>query len=308
MEQGIQMGVVEWNIPGIGEPMMRGDLILDLCRKVKATGNDTSMELSSNGTMFSEDHIEGFVKAGLDRIHVSLDSPKADIHDMLRDSPGAFESVIFMLDRFNMVKKTLKKKKPVINIDMVLTSKNYDSLPDMVRLCKKYDLEYISINPLRVDTGNQETIESKGLRLDSIMTKRFFHDYEKLILKNELQINLNGYGDTEHGIVSESAEGFDSMSVDLPEKNISVATSPCFEPWTTMSINYLGDVGFCTSCGHWDDAPNIRGKKLKDIWFGQKFNEVRRRILENKPYGICFHCGVKEVRKSISHYLKKDGN
>jgi len=302
VNQGIKMGVADWDIPGNGEPLSRSKLILKLFKAIKNESSDSFCKITTNGSLFTEYIIKEFVKIGVDRISFSLDSPNEETHDFLRRKKGIFKNVIHALERFNHWKSIFKSDKPKINFNTVLTSKNYNQLTELVDLASKFKVEFISLNPLRVSKYNLDEVMHSNLRLNSKQKEDTIKKIQ--LIKKNVPLRLNGFEQLEMGaIVSKSAEGFDNNPSESSNFKNSFLNSPCFEPWLTMSINYKGDVGYCTSCGEWEKAENIKDKSLEDIWRGGSFKYVRSCMLQHKPLESCFGCGIKIVRKNVKREL-----
>ena len=78
----------------------------------------------------------------------------------------------------------------------------------------------------------------------------------------------------------------------------------CFAPFYSISVGGIGDVGRCASAIRGKNRYFIQGKNLKDVWFGEYFEEARRLCLENKPVGDeCDHCGVVTQRYILHRRL-----
>jgi MoaA/NifB/PqqE/SkfB family radical SAM enzyme len=79
-----------------GEPLLRQD-IFELISSVR---EDEAVALMfSNGLLLTEENVRKLKDAGLDAIHVSIDSPNADINDALRRIPGCFDKAMAGLRR-----------------------------------------------------------------------------------------------------------------------------------------------------------------------------------------------------------------
>ncbi len=307
--QGIKLDVMEWWITGSGEPLSRSKLILKIFETVKKESPSSLCKVTTNGSLFTDDIIQKFVKIGVDNISISLDSPGEKTHDFLRGKKGIFKKVMYTLTGFNHWKNVFNSNKPKINFNTVLTSQNYNQLNKLVDLASKFGITNLSLNPLRISKSNIKRVTQSSLRLTSKQKKEAAKQIQliqKNITKKSTPLEFNGFEQLEMGaIVSKSAEGFDDkLSRSLNFKD-SFLNSPCFEPWLTMSFNYNGDVNYCTSCGYWKKAENIKDKSLKDIWFGDSFKYIRSCILQHKPSESCFGCGIKIVRKNIKRELDK---
>ncbi|MDT7888691.1 MAG: radical SAM protein [Desulfurococcales archaeon] len=75
-----------------GEPLARKDLLLELASRAVDRGIKTV--LSTNGTMIDRDIAKRIAEAGLSYVGISLDSTKAEWHDMFRGVRGSFEKAL----------------------------------------------------------------------------------------------------------------------------------------------------------------------------------------------------------------------
>ncbi len=74
-----------------GEPLLRKN-IGELINYTSSKGYIT--ELETNGLLLDRNRVRGLKKAGLNRVYVSLDSGKPDVHDRLRGIPGCYEKAL----------------------------------------------------------------------------------------------------------------------------------------------------------------------------------------------------------------------
>ncbi len=77
-----------------GEPLLRKN-IEELISYTSSKGYIT--ELETNGLLLDKERVRALKKAGLNRLWVSLDSSKPDVHDQLRGVPGCYEKVLIAL-------------------------------------------------------------------------------------------------------------------------------------------------------------------------------------------------------------------
>lgn len=79
-----------------GEPLLRPDLF-EVASYAKARG--VSIALATNGTLVDESMAERIVRAGFERVAISLDGADASTHDAFRQQVGAFDGAIAGLRR-----------------------------------------------------------------------------------------------------------------------------------------------------------------------------------------------------------------
>ena len=68
----------------------------------------------------------------------------------------------------------------------------------------------------------------------------------------------------------------------------------CYYPWYNISI--FSD-GRTAPCFLFHEGTNIENKSLKEIWFGDFFEDVRENFLEDKLKGVCKNCNAWNVEK-----------
>jgi radical SAM protein with 4Fe4S-binding SPASM domain len=75
------------------------------------------------------------------------------------------------------------------------------------------------------------------------------------------------------------------------------ASSLCFEPWWHMVIKVEGSVQPC--CLFDSKEENVKNKTLKEIWFGEYFNEIRENMINKKFSAFCSVCNAGQVAENI---------
>jgi hypothetical protein len=79
-------------------------------------------------------------------------------------------------------------------------------------------------------------------------------------------------------------------------------SAPCFRPWYLIGVKASGFAGCCST---FEDGEFINKKSLKDVWFGKKFNRIRKNMIDRKIPDYCSKCSVvvlmenREIRKRL---------
>jgi len=89
IDQSIELGTYNVSFEG-GEPTLRKD-IFDLISHIDK--NKATSHLITNGFLLTQAYVKKLKEAGLDYLHLSLDSPYPNIHDKFRGINGIFEKV-----------------------------------------------------------------------------------------------------------------------------------------------------------------------------------------------------------------------
>jgi len=298
VDEAAKLDVREWHIAGGGEPMFLPEITLPVMRRIKRYG--MLGIITTNGTLWNERIIEETVKIGWDRIHFSIDAPIAKIHDYLRGIPGTFKRVTRTIRKFNELKKKYHSEKPLLNINMVLSRKNYMFLPEMVKLAKKLKITFLFVDPLIVYSklGEQLKMKKEDLKRFQPFLKRAQELAKKFGIENNfsgLQSNLNEEliekSSKMNEVVEEDIKRMKKLKINRFLKDF--LTVPCYKPWFHMTIKCDGRV---TSC----DVPveggdNIREKSIKDVWNGEYFNWLRKSLLSRKIPEFCAQCNASHT-------------
>ena len=123
-----------------GEPLLWKD-IFDFIKLVKE--NDITATLGTNGTELNQRNVEKLSVIGIDKIFLSLDSHKEEVHNFLRGR-DVFRRTLNGL-------KLLNEHKIYTRIDCVLWKENYKNIEEFVNFCKDNDAEEVAFAwPVRV--------------------------------------------------------------------------------------------------------------------------------------------------------------
>ncbi len=298
VKESLNLGVKEWWFPGIGEPLMRKELLMCLINIIKSS-KDTYCKITSNGTLFDRSNIKNLIKKEIDEVSLSLDSTNFKIHDFLRGKDGTFQRLISTAQEFKKLKQRYKKELPVISLNFVLTQKNFSEFKDLINLAKELNIKKISINPLRIDSGNYNLITKEKLRLTKDKMKEIkkeipkIKDYAKI---KKIQFDINSIKELEiiHDLKEEKKtfQGYNQKK----EINQKIINASCHEPWYCFAIDPFGNITPCTSAGNENKIANVKKHLIKDIWIGKEFQNIRKSLLQNKPLKVCSKCLASLVR------------
>jgi radical SAM protein with 4Fe4S-binding SPASM domain len=300
VKEAIKMGVMDWELLGVGEALIKADATTEIIELVKKKTPISYFLLTTNGTLFTDEIIERIVKAGLDRIQFSIDGPNPEIHDYLRNKKGTFRSAISAIKKITAFKHELNKYTPILSINMVLNAKNFDKVDQMINLASKIGVEEIMITPMRVDPDNIRRIKKGNLIMSKKQIEEFHRnvsEYFQLAKKKKVRLQL---------LVTRGKEIIKGPTDDIIGDNFSnkFLCAPCYEPWYNLIIDPLGNVGPCiTSASFASKSLNVTKMSLKEIWYSKEFDEIRKKRLNKIPLPQCSHCTVTEMRKQIKNHL-----
>lgn len=150
-----------------GEVLMRPD-IFSLIKYVKDHYPSVVTHLNTNGLLLSRETIGRLIDIGPTTLGVSVDSPKAKIHNSLRGE-GVLERVVEALVYINEEKERRNAKFPMVNTLSILMDQTLETMPGMLDFCMKYKFSGICIQPyvcnsdLRGEKENEFWIKKERL-------------------------------------------------------------------------------------------------------------------------------------------------
>ena len=62
----------------------------------------------------------------------------------------------------------------------------------------------------------------------------------------------------------------------------------CNAPFTCISIAWNGDVHLC--CNYGDTVENMNGKSFQEVWQGERYSHLRKRVNSGNPPEQCVNC------------------
>jgi len=299
-----KMGVLEWQIAGGWEPMIRPAFMMELMRLIKKYNMYGC--LTTNGTLFKPEYIEELVRIGWDQILFSLEGSNAEVHDHLTGVDGSFDKSVEAMRLFAYWKKKLRKKQPIYSFHTVLTNRNYNRVGELVKWGADLKTCGVCFEPLNV-----WSVEGAKLKLNQKQKKEFQALLPEAIkLARTLGVSTNLESLNEGRFIDK--EDMDQVLVeDITERGKYAKTllsAPCFEPWLNLEIRASGHVVECRLNNFQDYAPRLHKKSLKEVWFGDYFNRVRRRMIRGTLPDYCKTCAsgiVINTRKLRRDLLSK---
>jgi len=195
----------------------------------------------------------------------------------------------------------LDKDQPYLGFNTVLNRLNYDKLDEMIELAYDVGFQLVYFEPIY---GGYLIKERLILNEDE---KKELKNYAKKakIKANKLKVATN----VDRFMRTELIDKSDFKNVVLREtKNSSnrFISAPCYQPWYLLGIKADGLAGCCST---FEVGEYIQKKTLKEVWFGNIFNEIRRDMLNKILPDYCSKCSVvvvmdnKGIRKNLKNKL-----
>jgi len=277
-----ELGVERWVIVGDGEPTYRLKDCLAVMRAVKSHGMRGSM--LTNGTMLTTESIREMTGMGWDHICISLDGPNPDINDNLRGVSGAFSRAVLTIERINRAKSEAGSLLPVLDIQTVITARNFTVLEDMIHLAAENGIGRVTFQPVVYHQGADRSLLLPVQDVQEL--KRSIPDVLRAAESRGVHTNLAAF--LERPMI-EHANSMTRLLVPERIPEHPLLAYPCYEPWYLIAIRPDGGVDPCPHVRA-DPSSNLRRHSLRELWTGRYFTGFRERIAGKGMFKECDKC------------------
>jgi radical SAM protein with 4Fe4S-binding SPASM domain len=268
-----------------GEPLLREDFF-DLA--AYATGKGMMVVLGSNGMLIDEAVARKMRQSGVSGISISLDSIDPVHHDTIRSCKGAWERAVAAITHCNNADLS-------VQINTVVTKKNYDQLPELIvysrslgvkvfspffLVCTGRGEELTDLSPQQYEKVLSMIVESQGRHNDMMIRTRCAPTVRRILYEGNPGSPL-----------------------------LKMGTGACLAGRSYCRITPEGDV---TPCPYMPlSTGNVRERDFNDIWNNADlFNSLRKPALKGKCKECTFSliCGGCRARAYAVHkdYLEAD--
>jgi MoaA/NifB/PqqE/SkfB family radical SAM enzyme len=186
---------------------------------------------------------------------------------------------------------------------MVVCNKNYQKIPELVRLAHRLGVQELLLNALNVWRPEIET-----LKLNEVQERRLIPILRRSqALANQLGVSSNMAQFLQDRLF-EKANVMDEVMVSEVGAEVGFTTIPCYYPWYNMAIFPNGMVQACFIPK--EKGEFVTAKSLEQIWFGRYFQRVREELLTHRLSEDCSKCNpwnlakMREIRKKLAQKLR----
>jgi len=280
-----------------GEPFCRADLF-HLVAAARQRG--VILALATNGTLIDGPKAQLIRNSGIARVSVSLDGATAEVHDRMRQIPGAFEQAVEGIWH-------LREQGVPFQINVTLTKQNAGQLQEVYELARSLGAAALHIFML-VPVGCGRVLAETDM-LSPQEYEHIMRDIFALESRGQMQIKVTcgpHYERVKRQLAmaqggSVKAEGLGDGSTPLEkdhrQASLDAATPPhpqskgCLAGLGVLFVSHRGDVYPCgylpVNCG------NILERELVEIW---DENEDLARMRDVAALeGKCGICGYNQV-------------
>ncbi len=277
---------------GIGEPTAHRRLV-EMIQRVKALGS--SVELTTNGTLLTEERSRQLIAAGLDVLWVSLDGATPESYADVRLG-AQLPHVIENLSRLRKLRRGAHHPKPEIGIAFVAMKRNINDLPRVLALGRSVGAKLFSVSNVLPYTAE---MRDELLYARTLMDITYFSSswLPRLSLP-KMDINET----TRDAFFSALNSG---ASVTFAGNKLSGANDVCgFIEGGAMAIGWNGNVSPCPPLLHNHVVylrerqralrrhiiGNLNERDLVDLWADPAYVAYRERV-QGFGFAPCTFCG-----------------
>jgi MoaA/NifB/PqqE/SkfB family radical SAM enzyme len=278
-----------------GEIFMRKDImsVLDLFRdKGYACGY-----LTTNGTIISEeraDALADLAAAGfLKHISVSIDGP-GELHDVARGLKGTFERTCAGLKRLQEAAR--RKHAPLrVSINTTVAHESLDALDQMVTVAGELGVDAIGLNHLMYSTPEEvaETVRLIGAPDASVIATFVTPDPGLDIARVREKVSALETRCREKNVLFDYRPKVHPQLIENYYTPGARLGGRCLYPFLHARVSFSGKVYFCPFIRV--EVGDLATSSLEEIWNGEKYVEMRRRLVENGIFPVCRRCCKVEL-------------
>lgn len=262
IDQLADLGILKANFTG-GEPLLRSDAPRLMAHAHRR--GIRNLHLNTNAMLLDDRRREAVLEAGVRSFNISVDGPRAEVHERVRGVPGSFARTVGNLQRVLEQRDDLGLR---VRMNFTVMRSNVDDLPEMMRLAQELQVQlYLNLatDSTFLFRDGQVSIETRvdGDRIAAVMASveaQLRHDGRFLPRYSELAYVRRHFEDLRQG--------------DLP----------CAESQLKVMIHSTGELGGCW--GH-DATTNVRDTPVAHILAADAYREEHARFFRKE----CVGCG-----------------
>jgi molybdenum cofactor biosynthesis enzyme MoaA len=131
VDEGSKNGLYAIKFSYLGEPLLCRNLPIMIAYAKKKGIIDTMF--NTNGSILTEEISKRLIKAGLDKIFISFDSPNPEHYNKIRIGTN-FDRVFGNVKRLAALRKKMRSITPIIRVSMTVMQENKEEVLDYIKL------------------------------------------------------------------------------------------------------------------------------------------------------------------------------
>lgn len=271
-----------------GEPTVRYDF-MDIIRHISRKHKG---HFVTNGTVLNDEKLSEVISlgasnllaSGLMSVGVSIEGPE-ELHDHIAKVKGAYKKTVHTIQHLGEEKRKQKKKFPIVDLKVVITDENIDSLIDIYKLAADAQADLVSYQVVN-NQPSSYGIEGSGDSKAHMKVPAPVRMIDPVKLR-EVCSELTALSDQ----AKTTKVRFNPIMpvddiVDHYQNTPDLEHFTCNVVWSTMHIGPYGDVFPCYSY----NMGNIKKNTLMEIWNGDKYRKFRQQLRQAGIFRGCIGC------------------
>ncbi|MBW1982176.1 MAG: SPASM domain-containing protein [Deltaproteobacteria bacterium] len=268
---------------GIGEPLLNPQLPL-MIRALKE--RQVFVLFNSNAILLNNRRQEELIEAGLDELRISLDAATSRGYQNVRQS-DKFEAIVDNIAAFSKRLAASRSPRPKLSLWFLATRENVRELPDFIELASSLGIAQVYLQRLVHFLDN----DGYGMARSENALKNADEGITALITRSMVRARELG--------IQFSASGLtDPLQSLQPESRSAKPWQNCLRPWQVLYVTAHGNVlPCCISPFSTVDYQaiilgNVFKNRVRDVWFGPKYQQFRTKHQSFYPPHCCQGCGI----------------
>lgn len=271
---------------GIGEPLLNRELPR-MIEHLKARG--VYVLFNSNATLLTPDWQERLIETGLDEFRVSMDAATEESYERIRGLP-MLGKLVANLKELSLLKRRLGVERPRVSLWLVGLKENLGEMPAFFALAEEVGADEVYLQRLVYAEGGpagsvmsreHSVYKSSGKQVDEVLEV-----CEELSRKHGVALRASG--------------------ATAPRSSLAGGGDPypwqaCRRPFSLMYMTANGNIlpcciaPFAVALHEYPGLVlgNVRDESLAEIWYGERYQEFRRKLMSPEPATPCRGCGVE---------------
>ncbi len=293
VDQLADLGVGEAYLVG-GEVFVLGQRLRDVTAALKRRG--IVGEMTTNGTLLTDEMCRHLVDIGWDRLGVSLDGPDAAGHDAGRGRSGVYEEAVAGIERLRLEKERQGAQLPLVKVVSILHRDNVERIEEFLERMVDVAASHVYFQPITQQSElarelmfAPEDLPHVRARLESAAARA-----------SELDLRTNAEELSRGELVEKAARLDRILANDAACLEPGFLRSGCLVPWDQLVIMWDGRVRPC-----WRHAPEglqgVGEASVEAIWLGDAMERARGQMAAGEYPDACSGCcmSVAEENRSL---------
>lgn len=264
-------------IQGTGEPLLNRDIIA-MIEYARECGFRT--HFNSNLLLLTDEMAERLVAAGHGEVMISIETTNPERYADIRRN-GTIERFLENLDRLNQAKQRAGSAAPKITACCILMKHTLPDIPELVATLKKHGVIGMHVADMCTYPECSEPLtlaDGSDLRDQSLSATMSEEEVWREVAK------IKALSDEQFYITVPGEWG--GLKREAPRDGVILT---CAELWTVPFVKTSSEMATCCWAPQFVMG-DFKKQTFEEIWFGQRYRDMRERHLTDNAPEHCRHC------------------